>query len=456
MKSTKVPTGNESLSPSPSRKTRYAVACLSNRGNYHFLLPLLGKHKQPEAGDFSAIAEVVGVYDFDADRVRAFCEKHNCKLTHYTEKDGIEGMLRDCQPDVLLVAGPDHTHCEHIIAGLKHGLRVVVEKPMVINSDEVRRVLEAERQSTGSITVAHNARYKAAHRKLKSMILEGKVGRVTNIEFAYNLDVRHGASYFHRWNRSRSLSGGLSIHKSVHHIDLINWLLSDKPETVFAFGALNYYGPNGAHRPRNPDGKALDLESTLRNCPYYKKNRGEYTTGSGTTLNAPDDWTLPNTAQYPKPIYIYDPEIDIEDTYSTVIRYQNGAFLSYSLNFSTPLEGYSLGINGTGGRLEFSHYSQPQEDGSSKPAPQTGKINYYPLFGGKEVLEIIPEAGSHGGSDPILRRDLFDQPGQESLKLGIMADAYNSGLAVAAGEAMWRSALDGKAWRLADLLGDDY
>lgn len=440
----------------PSRKTRYAVACLSNRGNYHFLLPLLGKHKLPEAGDFSATSEIVGAYDFDSERVQAFCQIHNCTLPHYTETDGIEHMLRDSQPDVLLVTGPDYTHCDHILAGLRHGLRVIVEKPMVISAAEVRRVLAAERESAGKVIVAHNARYKAAHRKLKSMILEGKIGRVINIDFAYNLDTRHGASYFHRWNRRRHLSGGLSIHKSVHHIDLINWLLSDKPETVFSFGALNYYGPNGAHRPRDSMGRPLDFENTLRSCPYYKKNRGEYSSEYGTTLNKPDDWTLPSRRQYPKPLYIYDSEIDIEDTYAAVIRYKNGAFLSYSLNFSTPLEGYSLGINGTGGRLEFSHYSQPQEDGSCKPAPAIGRITYYPLFGGKEVIDVVPESGSHGGADPILRRDLFDKPTEESLRLGLIADAYSSGLAVAAGEAIWRSSLDGKAWHLADLLGDDY
>lgn len=438
-------------------KTRYAIAGLSSRGINQFLLPLLGKHESASCNQASAKAQVVGVYDIDAERFEAFCKKYDCHLKHYSEADGIEGMLRDCKPDVLLVTGPDHTHCEHVLAGLKHNLRVIVEKPLVIDSDEVKRVLQAERESKGSVVVAHNVRYGAAHRKLKELILEGKVGRITNVEYVYNLDTNHGASYFYRWNRERRYSGGLSIHKSVHHIDFINWLLADIPETVFSFGALNYYGPKGALRPRSADGSPLNMEDTLRSCPYYQRHHANGKSGEDvpTPLRGRGNG-LPNSVQYPKPNYIYDGEIDIEDTYACVMRYSRGALLSYSINFSTPQEGYRLGINGTAGRLEIERFSQPQKDGSVLPANKKDVIHYYPLFGGHERYEIIPEEGGHGGSDPILRSDLFDRPGELARKLGLVATAYQSGIAVAAGEAMWRSAVDGKPWKLADLLGADY
>src|SRR5690606_23704670 len=140
-------------------------------------------------------------------------------------KDAVEILIRETKPDVLLVSGPDFTHYEHIIAGLKHGLKVIAEKPMVISCAEARSVLEAEESSSGSLIVAHNYRYNPVCRKMKELLLEGRVGRITNIELVYNLDIRHGSSYFYRWNRERQKSGGLSIHKSVHHFDFINWFV---------------------------------------------------------------------------------------------------------------------------------------------------------------------------------------------------------------------------------------
>ena len=80
--------------------------------------------------------------------------------------------------------------------------------------------------------VAFNYRYTPTHKMIKRMISDGKLGRITNIEFIYNLDTFHGASYFYRWNRSRSHSGGLCIHKCCHHFDLINWMIADAPVEV--------------------------------------------------------------------------------------------------------------------------------------------------------------------------------------------------------------------------------
>ena len=32
------------------------------------------------------------------------------------------------------------------------------------------------------------------------------------------------------------MSGGLSIHKSTHHFDLVNWWIGQKPVEAFAYG----------------------------------------------------------------------------------------------------------------------------------------------------------------------------------------------------------------------------
>ena len=52
----------------------------------------------------------------------------------------------------------------------------------------------------------------------------------------------HGADYFRRWHRRIENSGGLLVHKSTHHFDIVNWLIEQDPEEVSAFGALRFYG----------------------------------------------------------------------------------------------------------------------------------------------------------------------------------------------------------------------
>ncbi len=434
--------------------TRYALCGLSLRGLYHFLLPLLGQ--SPEGCDYRASSQVVGILDIDRERVEAFRQRYGVEIPFFPAEGGAAAMIAQARPDVLLVAGPDHTHYEHILAGLRAGLRVVAEKPAVIDSAQMQTVLRAEREGGGRLVVAHNYRYAAIFRKVRALLREGALGRITNVEFAYNLDTSHGASYFHRWNRVRACSGGLSVHKSVHHLDLVQWLVEASPEVVFAFGARNYYGPRGAHRPLGREGEPLSLVETRRACPYFRKHFASK--GIAPEERMRQRWSafdLPYTAQYPHDTYLYDEEIDIEDTYSAVVRYANGASLAYSCNFSTPLEGFTLALNGTEGRLETAHLTNPDPTGLSRAYAPEARIRLMPLFGEPREFLLNTEGG-HGGADPLIRRDLFLGPDAESLALGLAADSYAGALAIATGEGIWRSIAEERPYHIAELLGSEY
>jgi hypothetical protein len=145
--------------------------------------------------------------------------------------------------------------------------------------------------------------------------------------------------------------------------------------------------------------------------------------------------------QYPqgKKRYIYDKDIDIEDTYSAIVKYKGGASMAYSCNFSTPWEGYILGINGTKGRIEIVQHSNPDPTGKTDAATEGSEIVFYPLFGGKEVIKIPAESGGHGGADFKIQQDLFGKQSSESKKLALVAGSRAGGYSVAIGEAVWKS-----------------
>jgi predicted dehydrogenase len=438
------------------KKSRYALCGLSLRGIYQFGLPLIGKNR--EGGpNFDDRGEVVAILDLDRERVDAFQRKVGLSVPYYGES-GIEQMIEETRPDTLIVAGPDVTHCDHIVAGLGAGCDVIVEKPMVINCEQVRRVQEAELMSGRRVRVTHNYRYTPTHRRLKRMILGGELGRIVNVEFTYNLDNWHGSSYFYRWNRLREMSGGLSIHKCCHHFDLANWWVGDIPSEVFAFGGLNYYGPNGALRPRDSQGDPLPPEEEQRQCPVFQKHYAEKADPENPQVTTGwDDFALPYDKQYPpdQRRFIYDDEIQIEDTYSVAVRYRGGATMAYSCNFCTPWEGYTLGINGTKGRVEVIHRSDPDPTGKTNPASEAGLITFYPLFGGKQLIEIPPVPGGHGGADIGIQNDLFIGESPESQELGLLAGSEAGSYAIAMGEAVWKSIATGQPMSIEKLLAPD-
>ena len=59
----------------------------------------------------------------------------------------VEEMVADPQVDAVYIGTPNQTHCEYTITALNAGKHVLCEKPLAINAEEGRRMVEAARRS---------------------------------------------------------------------------------------------------------------------------------------------------------------------------------------------------------------------------------------------------------------------------------------------------------------------
>ncbi len=413
-----------------NKEKRYALCGLSIRGLNVYAEPLLGvsKNFRLDTGD-----RLVAIVDPDRQRVEAFNEQHGLSLPVF---DSIEAMLGAVHPDGVIVAGPDYTHADQIVAALRHGCEVIAEKPLVIDFAQAAQVRQAVEEAGRDLRMGFNFRYAPLHKAIKGLLLEGRVGRVTTVNLNYSLDTFHGSSYFYRWNRYYRFSGGLAVTKSCHHYDLLNWWLDDLPVSLVAEGDRFYYGADSPHDPRRtgePDAK----------CPYKARwARGARDDHISSDLNIT---RLPNEWQYPadKPWSIYDDDIDVEDAYSSLIRYRKGAVVSYTCDFSTPWEGYTLSINGTHGKIEAHYISDPSR--CPFPCAEPIKLYFTPLFGTREEMPL-PEykMGGHGGADEQLLKSLFSGISLEEETLGLVAGSEAGLIAAEMGAATGLSIREGR------------
>lgn len=421
-------------------RKRYVICGVSARANGMYIKPMLDT--------FRRHCEIVGLLDVDPARFEnCFAKFPALKEVPVFRPEDFARMVAETKPDSVIVAGADFCHADYIVQALEHDLEVITEKPMATKGSDCRRILEAQEKSEGRVYVTFNYRYAPVHSRIKELILEGRVGRITSVDLNWYLDTYHGASYFKRWNRQRGMSGGLSIHKSTHHIDLVNWWTGQKPVEAFAYGALNYYGPEGELNPRQEDGRFCGTCGVKQDCAYYMR------WSSRSKEIVPEDDHLQHVSSgskgysgYRADACIFDSSIDIEDTYSATVKYDKGAVLSYSVNFSLPFEGYSLAINGTRGRIETREWL------SRTPFPTPAQtIDYYPLFGSKETIHVVHRSGGHGGGDPLLLEDLFLGP-DPNRPYEILSGAEAGAASVLTGEAIWKSAQSGLPVRIAELL----
>lgn len=329
----------------------------------------------------------------------------------------------------IIVTTPDYTHADYIVEGLRAGADVVVEKPLTIDAESCRRIVEAVHETGRNVVVTFNYRYSPRNSALKEIIQSGVIGKVTSVDFSWVLDTVHGADYFRRWHRDKKNSGGLLIHKASHHFDLVNWWIDDVPERVFASGGLKFYGDqNAAERglgPRpergTPDADApagakdpftLDLREDERLKALFLDN--EHYDG------------------YRRDQDVFTAGITIEDNLALVVEYQGGPRLSYSLNAHSPWEGYRVAVNGTEGRAELEvleraavlHSADRKTvvDPSATPVEEEDAVR---RNGERLVVQrhweaayevpIVNGEGGHGGGDELLLSDLFNGPGEDPL-----------------------------------------
>jgi len=310
-------------------------------------------------------------------------------------------MIREQKPDAVVVTSKDSTHDKYIVRAMQLGCDVVSEKPMTIDEKKCQRIIDAANSTKRRIMVTFNCRYMPPMMQVKELLMSGVIGKILSVDLRWMLDVSHGASYFRRWHAEKKSSGGLLVHKATHHFDLVNWFLSANPTEVFAMGARSFYGPQSAMVAK------LGLKGHAQRCLEcrYKKKCRFFRDISKDKMYLPNekyDGYLPNRCVFGK-------GIDIEDTMNLVVRYDSGAFLSYSLNAFTPWEGFHFAFNGDKGRLEFDNIGRPIGGGEkqAESIPQGQHIRLYPHF--KPAVSISTKfgKGSHGGGDDALMRDLF-------------------------------------------------
>jgi len=433
-------------------KKRFVIAGTSNRGMNSYGRPLVTKREKHNLGEnfgygddstdkkeISEVCELAGVYDINIGRSKYVGEQLGVPAF-----DSFDEMLEVTKPHCVIVTSTDYSHAEYVVRALDAGCEVFCEKPMCINAEQCRAILEAEKRNNRKIGVCFNMRYQNDIIQIKQLVESGVLGEIYNVTLEWMLTKDytaghsgHGASYYRRWNAYMDQCGGLLLTKSTHHFDMVNWLIGGRPKRVSAFGKLREYGKNGKFRGE----RCSNCEHTKK-CPYYR----DLTTGFNKALYMDHE----QYDGYKIDRCVFDEAIDTYDTMSLNVEYTNGVLMSYSESSAAMYEGFKLFINGSDARLEVQSFRNGGIKSDEKPnfirIIKTGEENI-------TVIDRAPESiGGHGGADNAFRRVLFlnEEPQFESQKAGAIDGAYSILIGAAANESI----KTGKIIDIDEFIGD--
>lgn len=389
-------------------RTRYALVGTGGRGLMYV---------DAICGTYRPHAELVGLCDLSAARMQYYNERlaahyDAAPVATYAAAD-FDRMVAETRPDTIIVTSMDSTHHRYIVRAMELGCDAITEKPMTIDAGKAQAIVDAIRRTGRRLRVTFNYRYMPMATKVRQLIMDGAVGKPLHVDFSWVLDTSHGADYFRRWHREKDKSGGLLVHKSTHHFDLVNWWIASFPAEVFAMGRLGFYGRANA----------------LARGEAYAYDR--YT---GVAEAEGDPFALPldrnahlqklyleaeADSGYIRDRNVFGDDITAEDVMNVTARYRNGALLNYSLIAFAPWEGYKVAITGDRGRLEMDMceaigrtFVAGEEESLSameeaRQALRVKEIRLYPMFGIPRRVDFEEAAGGHGGGDRIMLEQLF-------------------------------------------------
>jgi predicted dehydrogenase len=384
---------------------------------------------QPIAAELQEHAKLIGICDPNPVRARIMSETCGGVPTY---KD-FDAMIAAGKPDAVIITTPDSLHDEYIIRALEAGCDAVSEKPMTTDAAKCRAILEAEERTGQQVIVTFNCRFIPYVARIRELIAEGTIGPIQSVTLEWSLDRVHGADYFRRWHRQMKNSGGLLVHKSTHHFDMVNWWLDDEPESVYANGALLYYGSNGEN-----SGERCSSCAHASECDhYYDIGASDFTRTYYQEAEQHDG--------YYRDQCVFGEDVDIYDTMSLNVKYRGGTLLTYSLNAYSPYEGWKATFVGTRGRIEAQDY----HSGAHVHDPLRS-IQIYNQKGEQTTVQVAHSIHDHGGGDKRLRRMLFARDIADPL--GQQAGSRAGAMSLLIGAAANQSIAEHRPIRIQDLL----
>lgn len=178
------------------------------------------------AFEFVPHAQLVAVCDTNPERLAHFSA--NSSLQTFVD---IQEMLASCHLDAVYISTPNHLHAAIFEKLSEYGIRVLCEKPLATNLDDINRIEHSALQKPHFFQTAFDQRYHPAHQQLARHIAEGVIGQVTQIRIHYACwvgDDWNKASSTENWRIYHAQAGGgAGFDLLPHCLDLALMLVND-------------------------------------------------------------------------------------------------------------------------------------------------------------------------------------------------------------------------------------
>ena len=178
--------------------------------------------------------EIAAVCDIQPEHMKKLLERHGLwaddSIKHYTD---YKAMIAEVQPELVSIAAESGIHAEIAIFCIKHGVHVIIEKPMAMSMADANEIIRLSEERNVKVSACHQNRFNIAVQEMRQALEAGRFGKLS-----------HGSIHV-RWNRNQNYytqapwrgtwaqDGGALMNQCIHGIDLLRWTFGGEVEEVY-------------------------------------------------------------------------------------------------------------------------------------------------------------------------------------------------------------------------------
>ena len=189
-------------------------------------------------GSGIGIKHLESIDGYKKSSVKIICEKNLKKIKILKKKypkklitSNDKKIFKDKSINLVSIASYDDTHYQYIMMCIKHNKNIIIEKPMCLTLEQLKKINKnLKKNKKVKITSNLVLRVNDLFRKVKSLINKNKV-------FFIEADYLWGRKHkLFEW-RSKIKNYSITLGAAIHMIDLVMWILNDRPKYIKAYGS---------------------------------------------------------------------------------------------------------------------------------------------------------------------------------------------------------------------------
>ncbi|MCI3922563.1 Gfo/Idh/MocA family oxidoreductase [Paenibacillus sp. TRM 82003] len=183
-------------------------------------------------GDVTEVKSGPAFQKAEGSALTAVMRRNGTLAKDYAERHGVpkwydtgEALIHDPEVDAVYIATPPAHHKEYALLAAQAGKPVYVEKPMALNSDECREMIDACEKAGVPLFVAFYRRMQPRFLKVKELLEQNAIGEVRLVLTTHHTKPAnpHGQG---AWRLQPEIGGGgLFPDLASHTLDLLDYFL---------------------------------------------------------------------------------------------------------------------------------------------------------------------------------------------------------------------------------------